>query len=333
MDFKILCHREFASSLSTKLKPACKVVSFGTYDEQSISDLITDCDVLVSSLASKKIICAGKKLKLIQCWGVGVNQIDLSCAYQRGITVSNLAGFNSNVVADYTLSAILLLTTRLHAFDREIRQSSEKLPIRAINQLIKNKNLGFSGEPSLGSRQLTGKVLSIIGYGAIGQQIALRARAFGMRTWAIKRTSSTLNDPNIEYVGTLSNLRQVIKNSDFVSVNLPLTKETCGVFGAEEFASMKPTAYFINSCKAEVADNNALLFALKNNLFAGAVLDVFDESLKPSFAKLKNVILTPHISGDSEESTAKGIDMVAENVNRLIDGQRLLNCVSPEKMY
>ena len=333
MTFRVLCYREIAVPLSAKLNSACEILAFNNYDEQSISALVSDCDVLVSWLATKKIIENGKNLKFIQCWGAGVNEIDLSFAYQRGIKVSNLAGFNSAAVADYTLSAMLLLTTRLHAFDRELRQDSRKLPIRVINRLLGNNSYGFPKDSSFENKELAGKVISIIGYGAIGQQIALRANAFGMRIMAIKRTPLTNNDLNVEFVGTLGELRKVLKNSDFVSVNLPLAKETRGVFGAGEFAVMKPTAYFINSSRSEVVDNKALLSALKNGSFAGAVLDVVDESLKKSFARLNNVILTPHISGESKESMARGIEVTAENISRLINGRTLLNRVSLEKMY
>jgi phosphoglycerate dehydrogenase-like enzyme len=332
MHCQVLCHREIASRLSAKLS-SCEVIAFDKYNEQSISELVSDCDVLVSSLASKKIIENGKKLKFIQCWGVGVNQIDLSFAHQRGIKVSNLTGFNSASVADYILSAILLLTIRIHAFDKELKQGSRSIPLRAINRFMGNNSYSFSIDGCFEIKELTGKVLSIIGYGAIGQQIALRANAFGMRIMAIKRTPLVNTDLNVEFVGTLGNLRYVLQNSDFVSVNLPLTKETRGIFGAAEFASMKPAAYFINSSRAEVVNHNALLTALKNHSIAGAVLDVVDESLKKSFARLNNVILTPHISGESEESAARGIGVTAENINRLIHGRTLLNCLSPEKMY
>jgi D-3-phosphoglycerate dehydrogenase / 2-oxoglutarate reductase len=333
MTLRVLCHHGIIAPLSAKLNSQCDIIAFDYYDEQSISRLIPDCDVLVSWLATKKIIEKAKNLKLIQCWGVGVNQIDLAFAHQHGIKVSNLAGFNSGSVADYTLSAILVLTTRLHAFDREMRQGSGKLSFRAINRLFQNNSYGFPIGSTFDFKDLSEKVLTIVGYGSIGQQIAVRAKAFGMRIMAIKRNPLNFVDSKIEFIGTLNKLHKVLQDSDFVSINLPLTKETRGIFGADEFSVMKPTAYLINSCRAEVLDNKALLSALKNRSIAGAVLDVFDESLKKSFLKLNNVILTPHISGDSEESRTRGIEVTAENISRLINGQPLLNVISPDKMY
>jgi phosphoglycerate dehydrogenase-like enzyme len=333
MPFRVLCHREIAAFLTAKLNSEFKITAFNSYDERTISQLIPDCEILVSWLATRKIIEAGKKLKLIQCWGVGVNEMDLPFAFSRGIKVSNLAGFNSAAVADYTLSAMLLLTTRLHVFDRDYKQHSKKLPLRAINRVLGTTECSFSKDFSFETSELAGKVLAIIGYGSIGQLIALRAKAFGMKILAIKRRPLVNFDLNVEFIGTLSDLSKVLKDADFVTVNLPLTIETHAAIGQDEFGVMKPTAFFINSSRSEIVDNRALLSALKNGLIAGAVLDVVDESVKKSFAKMNNVLVTPHVSGQSKESMERGIAIVAENMKRLINGMPLLNEVFAEKMY
>ena len=274
MAFRVLCYREIAKPLSCKLHGTCEILEFDNYNEVSISALIPDCDVLVSWLATRKIIEVAKKLKFIQSWGVGVNGIDLSFANQRGIKVSNLAGFNSAAVADYTISAILLLTIRIHAYDIELRRRSRALPIRAISLLLGSNSFGFQLESSFASRDLAGKVLAIVGYGSVGQQIAFRAMAFGMRIMAIKRNPLIDNDLALEFIGTLSDLGKVLKDADFVSITLPLTSETQGCFGAKEFAVMKPSAILLTSSRSEIVDNQALLSALKNHALAGAVLDV-----------------------------------------------------------
>ena len=204
---------------------------------------------------------------------------------------------------------------------------------RVINRIFGDNNYGFTKDASFQGKELAGKVLSIIGYGAIGQQVALRAKAFGMKLMAIKRTPLTNTYVNVEFVGTLKDLPGVLQNTDFVSINLPLTKETRGIFGEKEFEAMKPTAYLINSSRAGIVDDNALLSALKKGSIAGAALDVFNALLQKSFASLNNVILTPHISGSSEESTVRGIEVTVENIKRLINGQPLLNQVLPDREY
>ncbi len=330
MTWKILCAKKIAASLAEKMGSDCKIKAFSDYNEHSITALIPEADVLVSWLATEKIIENGKALRLIQCWGVGVDEIDVPFAYQRGITVSNLAGYNSSTVAEYTLGMMLLLARNLYGYIDKIRQAPKNLPGKVAENILGGFN--FKNE-CLQGKELAGKVLSIVGYGSIGQQTALRAKAFGMKVLAVKRTPPTTPDLNVEFIGTQKDLPKILENSDFVSLNLPLTKETRGSFGAKEFEAMKPTAYLINSSRGGIVDDQALLSALKRGSIAGAVLDVLDESLHNSFAPLNNVILTPHISGLSEESTARGIEIAAENIRRWINGQPLLNLVSPKRMY
>jgi D-3-phosphoglycerate dehydrogenase len=283
---------------------------------------VQDSDVLVSWLAAKKIIEKGQKLRLIQCWGVGIDEIDMQLACQRGINVCNLAGYNSSAVAEYTLCMMLLLA-------RNCRQVQKKFSERLTGHMFGGDNFENQCSPP----ELAGKVLLIVGYGSIGQQIALRARSFGMKVLAIKRTPPNVQDPNIEFIGTRADMQKIIQTCDFVSINLPFTKETKGYFGAQEFEAMKHTAYFINTSRGGIVDDKALLSALKKGSIAGAAVDVLDEQMSDSFTKLNDVIVTPHISGLSEESTIRGVEVTSENIKRLINGQPLLNLISTERMY
>jgi phosphoglycerate dehydrogenase-like enzyme len=261
---------------------------------------------------------------------VGTDEIDVPFASKLEIKISNLASYNSSTVADYTLCMILLLARKLYANSIKIRQTPRKLLSRVNDHILGGEN--FKREFFQG-KELAGKVLSIVGYGSIGQQVAIRARAFGMKVLAIRRTTSTTQDLNVEFIGTQKDLPDILQKSDFVSINLPLTKETRGFFGEKELEAMKPRAYLINSSRGGIVDDQALLSALKKGSISGAAIDVLDESQNKSFASLNNVILTPHISGVSEESTARGIEITAENIKRLNSGQSLLNLVSPRRMY
>jgi D-3-phosphoglycerate dehydrogenase / 2-oxoglutarate reductase len=327
---KILCQKEIAVPLAKKVDSDCKIKAFADYNEPSISALVTDSDVLVSWLATRKIIENSKTLRLIQCWGVGFDEIDVPFACQRGISVSNLAGYNSSTVAEYTLCMMLLLARNLNVYNGKIKVAPKNLRSSVTKHILGDLN---SENACLPNKELAGKVLSIVGYGSIGQQIALRARFFGMKVLAIKRTPPAFPDLNVEFIGTQKDLPKILERSDFVSLNLPLTKETRGSFGAKEFEAMKPTAYLINSSRGGIVDDQALLSALKRGSIAGAALDVLDESLHKYFGALNNVIVTPHISGQSEESTARGVEVTAENIKRLINGQPILNLVSPHRMY
>ncbi len=330
MTFKILCPEKIAASLSEKMGSNGKIKAFSHYDEQSISALIPEADVLVSWLATKKIIEKSKKLGLIQCWGVGIDEIDVPFANLRGIQVANLAGYNSSTVAEYTLGMMMILARNLNAYNGKIVQPSKNLSTKVTERIWGGCNFKDEG---LRSKELAGKVLLIVGYGSIGQQIALRARAFGMKVLAVKRSPSVAPDLYADFVGTQKDLPEMLQQSDFVSLNLPLTQETRGSFGAKDLEVMKPTAYLINTSRGGIVDDQALFSTLKRGSIAGAAIDVLDESLYHSFAPLNNVVLTPHISGLSEESTARGIEITAENIKRLINGQPLLNLVSPNRMY
>ncbi len=330
MTFKILCHEKIASLLAGKVSPDYEIKVFADYDEKEISDSMPNADVLISWLATRKIIESGNALRFIQCWGAGIDEIDVPFAFQRGIRVSNLAGYNSTTVAEYTLCMMQLLNRKLNFPGEKIRQVSRKRLSGVRNQILGNRIIK---EESYHYEELVGKVLSIIGYGSIGRQIALRARAFGMKVLAIKRVVSTNFEYNVEFIGTQKDLVKVLHKSDFVSVNLPLTAETKGIFGAKEFEIMKPTAYLVNSSRTGIVDDKSLLSALKKGTIAGAASDVLEKSLEKDFSKLNNVIMTPHISGTSIESTSRGIEVTAENIQRLINGCPLLNPVSPDKIY
>jgi D-3-phosphoglycerate dehydrogenase / 2-oxoglutarate reductase len=329
MTFKILCPKKIAASLAEKVGSNVKIMTFSHYDEQSISALIPDADVLVSWLATKKIIENSKKLRLIQCWGVGIDEIDVTFANLRGIQVANLAGYNSSTVAEYTLGMMIILARNLNAYTGKIVQPSKNLS-KVTEHIWGGCNFKDEG---LRSKELAGKVLLIVGYGSIGQQIALRARAFGMKVLAVKRSPPVAPDLYADFVGTQKDLPKMLQQSDFVSLNLPLTQETRGSFGAKDFEAMKPIAYLINTSRGGIVDDHALFSALKSGSIAGAAIDVLDESLYHSFAPLNNVLLTPHTSGLSEESTARGIEITAENIKRLINGRPLDNIVSPQRMY
>jgi D-3-phosphoglycerate dehydrogenase len=324
MKFSVLCHKSILQPLSKLVNADCR--AFESYDERSIFSLISDCNVLVSWLATNRIIEAGKNLRFIQCWGIGVDEIDVQFASERGVTVANMAGYNSSATAEYCLGALLLLSRQLNVCNSFKPKSNSFLQSTTEFDVDSTYKAQYS-------RELAGKTLAIIGYGSIGRQIVVRAKAFGMNILAVRRSTLSIKDENVEFVGTLKDLHMVLQKADFVTINLPLTSETKGVFGQKAIESMKPTAYLVNSSRTGIVDDKALLLALKKRSIAGAMLDVYDQFLEKQLLKMDNVILTPHIAGWSEESTVRGIKIVAENINRLINGQPLLNVISPDRLY
>ena len=191
-------------------------------------------------------------------------------------------------------------------------------------------NFHFAGE-------LKGKTCGIVGLGAIGRELARRARAFGMRVVATRRSARRGEpDPDADLLLPASGLHRLLAESDYVNICVPLTAETDGLIGAAEIARMKPTAAIVNIARASVIDREALLEALRTERIAGAALDVHDpEPLPPDspFWDLPNVIVTPHRSGAMHGYFDRAAEFFAENLRRYAGGEPLLNVVERERGY
>lgn len=197
--------------------------------------------------------------------------------------------------------------------------------------------------------ELRDSTVGIVGYGSIGRQIANLLFPFGAIVLATKRdpmhpedngyTPEGQGDPGGDLVYRLypaQALRSMLKECDFVVVSVPLTKETRKLIGPEELEAMKPGAYLVDISRGGVVDSSALLSALKDKRIAGAALDVHSEEPLPSdspFWKLPNVIITPHISGNTPHYNERALDLFIENINRYLAGLPLYNRFYPDKGY
>ena len=332
LTIEILCHKDIAGQLREHLEAATfRVKQFNVFSSEEISSLVSSSDILVSWLASEKVIESGPKLKLIQCWGVGVDKIDLVLAEKHRVKVCTVGDAGSNAVAEYILSAMLLLGRKLSFYDKYVKGGSKS-------------GLGFDSfrghqesfnpyDAAAFPAELTGKTLLIIGYGRIGTRLACKAKSLGMRVFAIRREPSSDKDENADLIGNLSIIQKVLPETDFLSINLPLTQSTKNVVGEKELKMMKPSAYVINTSRSEVLDNEALVRALEKNWIAGAALDVFEERFKNSFVKMQNVILTPHIAGNTVESRKGYLRVTIENIMRYSNGEHFLNVIQPTRAY
>jgi phosphoglycerate dehydrogenase-like enzyme len=227
-------------------------------------------------------------------------------------------------MAEYVLMMCLALSRKLLEADRTIRQASWRL-FPAV---------GHPLYPELG-----GRTIGLIGLGRIGRAVAELAGAFRMR-----RIGVDVNPPPAEvqarlglaWVGTDASLDRLLGESDFVVVAVPLNEETRGMLGRRELARLKPSAYLINPARAPIVDEQALYEALRDRVFAGAALDPWwqyprtDECVAPSrfpFAALDNVIMTPHTSGSTIETFQRRMQVVADNLNRFLRGEPVVNVV------
>lgn len=247
---------------------------------------------------TEEIFAAAGTLVAVGCFSVGTNQVDLKEAHRRGIPVFNAPFSNTRSVAELTIAEIVML----------MRGAFQKSMAAHDGRWIKT---------AVGSNEIRGKTLGIVGYGNIGSQLAVLAEAMGMTVIYVDRTDK-LRHGNVE---PARDLKDLLARSDVVSLHLPETAETKGMFGRDQIRAMKRGAYFINNARGTLVDIEALAEALKDGHLAGAAVDVFPrepKSNKEEFVSplrgLDNVILTPHVGGSTEEAQERIGDEVARKL-------------------
>jgi glyoxylate reductase len=246
-------------------------------------------------------------LRHLASYGVGVNHIDLDACRRRGLLVTNTPGVLSEATADHAFALLLAAARRVVEGDRVIRAD------------------GWSAvEPSwmLGT-EVHGKTLGLVGFGRIGQAVARRASGFGMRVlYASPREVDLPGARRVPLDGLLG-------ESDFVSLHVPLTRETETLLSRERIARMKPGAILVNTARGAVVDDDALAEALAAGRLGAAGLDVFRDEprVPPAYLRLPNVVLTPHLGSGTRETRAAMARLVIEDVARVARGDDPLHPV------
>lgn len=274
--------------------------------------------VLVVHVApvTKEVMEASGALKVVGCTRGGPVNVDVDAATQLGIPVLRTPGRNAEAVADYVIGLIIAHTRNIAKAHHLLRQGVWR------DEFYFYEECGF---------ELEGKRLGLIGFGKVGVEVAKRARALGMRIMAYDPyvSSEAMRAEGVEPV----DMETLLRDSDIVSLHARLTDETYHMIGEKEFKAMKPTAIFVNTARGELVDEQALIKALKEGWIAGAALDVFEkEPLPPDspLLKLENVTITPHIAGASKETVHRSATMIAEDVKRILKGEKPRFCVNPE---
>ena len=301
-----------------KLKPHCELRINATgeaYSEADLTRLAESSSALITFLTDKVgrgVIEAGKDLKIIANYGAGYNNIDLACAKEKGVWVTNTPGVLHETTADLTWALILSAARRVVPADRYTRQNLFK---------------GWGARLFLGG-DVYGKTLGVVGCGEIGRAVARRAKGFSMPVLYHQRHRLPVDEEK-ELGAKFVSLEDLLRDSDFVSLHVPLTEETHHLIGEKEFAMMRPAAYFIHTARGKVVDDNALVDALKNNRIAGAGLDVYENEpqLAEGLMELDNVVLLPHIGSASEETRTRMALIAATNVLDALAGKTPPNLV------
>ncbi len=266
---------------------------------------IKEAEVVINIRAythlNKAVLASCRKLKLISIWGTGTDNVDLESARKLGITVTNTPGANALSVAEHTIAILLSLARQIPLLDREVRSGNW---------------------PRVEMVQLSGKVLGLFGLGAIGRHVARMAKGLGMDViaWTFHPSPERAKESGVRFVSR----KKLLESSDVVSLHLLLTDETRGFLKKEDFDSMKPTAFFVNTARAGLVEPEALYEALRSKKIAGAALDAYDqEPLPPAhpLTTLPNVVFTPHNAGMTPEAIIHGLMMAVENVEAFLAGK------------
>ncbi|NCC98148.1 MAG: dihydrofolate reductase [Bacteroidia bacterium] len=285
----------------------CIIPKENSFSKSEIIDIITDCDAILSMFnfkIDKEIIDAGNRLRIISNFGVGFNNIDIEYASKKAIVVTNTPDVVIEPTAELAFGLMLDLVRQISYADRQIRKQSVKWGV------LENLSNG-----------LNAKVLGIVGFGNIGQAIARRAVASGMKIVynSRHRVPSYIEQ---KYDAKWLDLDSLLSVSDVVSVNTPYTSETHHLINLERLKVMKSNAYLINTSRGAVVDEKALIYALQNGIIAGAALDVYEQepTIPSELIELDNVVLSPHAGTATHEVRNLMASAACQNIINFFEG-------------
>ena len=293
--------------------------------EQALNcrEVLEGADVIIGWPLTAEIVKAAPNVKLIHVAGSGVDGIPFDIL-PKGVIVANTYHHETSI-AEHILMMMLVLTRRPSEYDRRLREGNW------WDSCI------WGGEPNL--NLIEGTTAMLIGTGHITREVVKRARPFGVRTMAVSRDPAKAA-VEVDEVISYDAWHGRIAEADFVIPACPLTSETEGIISVAEFEQMKHSAYLINTARGKVVDEKALYEALRDRKIAGAAIDVWyqyptepDQRLDPSqypFRALDNVIMTPHVSAWTHRTVDGRMRDIADNINRLAQGQPLVNVVHPQ---
>ncbi len=261
------------------------------------------------TLVSDELLNQFMHVKVIGRLGVGLDNIDLFAAKKRGIAVVVAKNANAVAVAEYVFAA--MLTTC-----RQLQNATQHVCNGGWDRL------------AYGGTELFGKVLGLIGAGEIAKRIAYRAHAFGMRVIAYDPYLTSYDFLVDDLHLRLVDLETVCKESHFISIHVPLTRQTTHLMGMQEFTKMRSDAVLINTSRGGVVKETDLYRALELKMIGGAVLDVFEQEPPTSIPELNNLIITPHVAGLTEEAQVRTSDIVSGEILHVLAGGKSMCTVS-----
>lgn len=299
--------------------------------DRTVDSMLQDgknAEILVANRVSREQIEAAPNLKMIQTFTAGVDKIDKAALRDRGGIILCNSHINAVEVAEYAITLLLTTAKNIIPSDRELRKGDWVFAFGGPRPNVEIRN----------------KTCLIIGLGNIGTEIARRLRAFGMKIYAATRSGVSQHSDLVDRLVKIDDVRDLVEDSDFVVLSLPLTPESEGLVDSEFISWMKPTSILVNISRGSIIDERALYYALKENRILGAGLDVWwryptkwgGKGVPPSdlpFQELDNIVISPHRAGYSENTQREYLQFAGENILRFIRGETPLNMVDLSRGY
>ncbi|WP_323695886.1 D-2-hydroxyacid dehydrogenase [Staphylococcus pseudintermedius] len=315
---KIIVDINFSKEKREALKEKFKEIDFYFIEDNYIpNDFKENAEVMVgfSNSLDSNLLNSLPLLKWYHCLSAGVDSLPINMIYKRDILLSSSKGIHKIPISEYVLSMILNVTLD--------------------NYYFLHKQQKREWDYWIDKDEVFGKTVGIIGMGNIGKEIAKYCKNINMKTLGLSNSYNKYVK-DIDIVLRKDDLHILLKESDFVILSLPLTKETHHLIGIEEFKAMKQNAYIINISRGDIIDEEALIYSLENNFINGAILDVFHNEPLPPESKLwelKNTIITPHSSSKTNKYLDRAIKLFEENLESYLQNSAVKNLYSFEKGY
>ena len=306
-------------AIVSRLAPLSERLTLLFSDPNDAADALAQADGVICGSLPAELRAKATNLRYVQFWSAGVDRLLYPELFAGGVTVATGAGVHAAAASEHVLALML-------AFARGL-----PLAFRAQQ----DHDWSRSGEIGKSIFELDGKTVGIVGAGVIGQAIGKRCQAFGMRTVGTRRDTSEPTE-GIDVLLSHIQYHDLILESDFIVLALPLTAGTRMIFGEDEIEILRKGSYLFNIGRGGLVDETWLLRALQNRWLAGAGLDVFTDEPLPRdspFWDLPNCIITPHVGGSSPSYWPRFANLVAEQVDRLLSDQPLKNRVDPDLGY
>ncbi len=284
--------------------------------KEELDALLAETDILFGFVPPKNVTARAPRLKWMQATSAGVDRHQGTEIWRSKVVLTGVSGIHATPISEFVMGLMLMFAKNMpSSFRMKQKRDWQRYMVHTLH----------------------GKTAGIVGLGHIGREVARLAKAFGMKVIATRRSARQGGKArNVDLLLPRSRMKELLAESDYVVLTLPLTPETRHIMGEAEFKAMKPTAYIINIGRGSLIDQEALIKALDEKCIAGAGLDVTVPEPLPKESRLwdfDNVILSPHVSGGMEDYMVRATELFCDNLRRYLEGKKLRNIIDKKKGY